>query len=185
MSTTSPLSDPATPAQRTTAALARAQSALPQATNAKLLQAVLLEIAADAVVTDATFAARINERYQELAPPPPPPKATAPKTRSGGRATPKVSDLLEPLTPIKFVPNLEITLEGPPDPYFLLDVFGAHQLERALNQRSVADLRKAAAIVQAQTSSRLPAKATKPQIVAYIMEHVAGPVTVVAFTPPA
>ncbi len=172
-----------TPAERTSRALAHAQATLPEGTNGKLLQAVLLEVAATALADDPAFAARVRARYAEVAPPPTRRATKRGDSSSGGtgrrapRATPKVSDLLEPLVPIKHIPNYEITVEGPLDPYLLLEVFGAHQLARALNQRSPADLQKAVALVQARHPGTGPerstsGKASKPALIAYIVEQV-------------
>jgi chromosome partitioning protein len=171
-----------TPAERTSRALTHAQATLPEGTNGKLLQAVLLEVAAAALADDPAFAARVRARYAEVAPPPAKRATTKGGSGTGStgrrapRATPKVSDLLEPLVPIKHIPNYEITVEGPLDPYLLLEVFGAHQLARALNQRSAADLQKAVALVQARHPSTGPerksGKASKPALIAYIVEQV-------------
>jgi hypothetical protein len=85
---------------------------------------------------------------------------------------------MEPLEPIKYIPDYEVKLGEAPDPYFLLEVFGAHQLERALKPRSVADLRKAAALVEARHPGTLPkpkGKAKQPDkasLIAYIVEYV-------------
>jgi hypothetical protein len=168
---------PLTPAQRGAAALEHAQTTMPEATNAKLLQAVLLEEAAAALTADSAFAARVHQRYAQLAAP-----AARPKTPRGAgsrtsRPTPKVSDFLEPLVPIKRIPNYEITLAGPLDPYLLLEVFGPHQIERALGQRSPADVRKAVAILRERNpDTQPPPKATKAQLIAFIVEQVVGPI---------
>lgn len=174
MSTTIPLDTSLTPTQRMNAALDQAKVAWPEAANAKLLQVVLLEVAAASLSDDPQFAARVRARYAEMAPPEKKVKSNTPRAPRTPRATPKVSDLFEPLTPIKHIPDYEVTLEGPLDPYLLLEVFGAHQLARALNQRSPADLRKAAAIVQARNSGKKPTKTTKSGLIAFIVEVVTG-----------
>jgi len=164
-----------TPAQRGAAALERAQAALPDATNAKLLQAAILEAAAAALADDPSFAARVRGRYAELAAPPARAKGQGGKAGRAARVTPKVSDLLEPLVPVKRIPNYEVTIEGPLDPYVLLDVFGPHQLERALSQRSLADVRKAAAIVQGRQPGVQPeGRAGKAKLIAFIVECLIG-----------
>ena len=170
-----------TPTQQMTEAAERARERLLEATNVKLLQVALLQIAAEAVASDPAFADLVRRRYLEIAPPP---KKIARGGTRKASAVPKVSDYVESLTPIKHVPNLEVSLEAPPDPYFLLDVFGAHQLERALKPRSVADLRKAAAIVEQRHPGTMPkGKVTKPGWIAYIVQYVAGTEAAVRPTP--
>lgn len=162
-----------TPTQRMAAAVGNAQAAIPEATNAKLLQAVLLEFAVDTLIADSAFAARVRSKYEgDVAASKKPP---AGGRERGNRAVPKVSDYVEPLVPIKRVPNHEISLDASPDPYFLLDVYGAHQLERALKPRSLATLRESGAIVEQRHPGTMPkGRATKAGLIAYIMQYVAG-----------
>lgn len=163
----------ATPTQRIAAAIVRAQEAVPEATNAKLLEAILLELAVQSLMDTPARVVQIGDRYAAATT-----KPKAAGARGGKRtskAVPKVSDFVEPLEPIKYVPDYEVKLGEAPDPYFLLDVFGAHQLERALKPRSVGDLRKAAAIVEQRHPGTMPTgKVTKPGWIAYIVQYVAG-----------
>lgn len=156
-----------TPAQRTVTALERAQTTFPELTNAKLLQAILLEVAAEASVRSTNFADQVRKRYAEATP-------AKPMKGQGAKPkpTPKVSAILEPLTPIKYIPNLEITLAGPLDPFFLLEAYGSHQLARALSGHSPADLRRAVTLVQERNPGTAPTSKTSKGLIAYIVAYV-------------
>lgn len=165
----------ATPTQRIAAAITRAQETLPEATNTKLLEALLLEAAVQTLLEAPAQVMRMKDRYTAAIAKPKPKPAGGRGGKRGSQAVPKVSDFVEQLRPIKYVPDYEVKLGEAPDPYFLLDVFGEHQLERALKPRSVADLRKAAAIVEQRNPGTLPkGKVSKPGWIAYIVEYVAG-----------
>ncbi|MGH9637406.1 MAG: hypothetical protein ACRD72_21440 [Candidatus Angelobacter sp.] len=152
-----------TPAQRCNAAVERAQQALPDAGNAKLLQAILLEEAARKVAEDHAFADVVMSRYQQ----------SAPMRVKGGRQSrplPRASDIAEPLVAVNPIPDYEIQLRAAPDPYFILQVFGSHQLAKALNQRSLPDVRKAAKMVEERNPGKHPAARTKAGLIAFIMD---------------
>jgi hypothetical protein len=156
-----------TPAQRSSAAVERAQQALPDASNAKLLQAVMLEEAALLAKEDHRFASAVMSRYMQSA-------TTRVKTGRQTRPLPRTSDIVEPLTPIRPILDHEVTIGAAPDPYFLLDVFGGHQLAKALNQRSLPDVRKAAKMVEERNPGKHPAARTKAGLIAFIVDTLVG-----------
>jgi hypothetical protein len=151
-----------TPAQRSNAAVERAQRTLPDASNAKLLQAILLEEAARQVVEDHVFADVVMSRYRQSAPT---------RVRGGrqSRPLPRASDIAEPLVAVNPIADYEIQLRAAPDPYFILQVFGDKQLAKALNQRSLADVRKAAKLVEERNPGKHPAAKTKAGLIAFIV----------------
>jgi hypothetical protein len=156
-----------TPAQRSTAAVERSQRVLPEASNAKLLQAVLLEEAARMVAEDRTFASAVMSRYTQSA-------TTRPKGGRQSRPLPRTSEIAEPLVPINPIPDYEITLRAAPDPYFILEVFGDKQLAKALNQRSLPDVRKAAKMVEERNPGKHPAAKTKAGLIIFIVDTLVG-----------
>jgi hypothetical protein len=156
-----------TPAQRSNAAVERAQQALPDASNAKLLQAVLLEEAARMLMENRAFASTVMSRYTQSA-------LTRPKGGRQSRPLPRTSEIAEPLVAINPIPDYEITLRAAPDPYFILQVFGDKQLAKALNQRSLPDVRKAAKMVEERNPGKHPAARTKAGLIAFIVDTLVG-----------
>jgi hypothetical protein len=78
------------------------------------------------------------------------------------------------LVPIKEIPGHEINIARALDPYFLLELYGAHQLRDALAEQTTANLREAVALVKERNKGSQPRGRTAAAIIDYIVEHVVG-----------
>lgn len=156
--------------QKTLSTAQRAAQAINQAIealgldDAKRLSAALTIAASEGVRKNPMFAAHVRSLYEDMAPK----RSTARPTASNGRA----DDDLVPVKQVDYIRNPA----APPDPYFLLELYGAHQLRLALQRYTLARLKEAIPAVQAQHPDTKPkGKATKDSVIDYIVEHVAGP----------
>lgn len=131
----------------------------------KRLASVLVEIASEEIEQSSRFASRVGTLYRALEPVKrsPAPKATNQRQAKG---------LPEDIVPIKHVEGNTFDLGAPPDPYFLLDVYGSQQLPRVLNAYSPKALKEAVEIVQTHKPGTRPQKQTKAGLVDYIVEQV-------------
>lgn len=152
-----------TVAQRTAEAVRLASEHL-GLDDAKRLGAALAESAAEWVRRDPAFVARVHALYAETAPRP---KASGNGARRQTRAAPDVE--LRPLKQIDGVLNPA----APPDPYFLLDLYGPDQLPLALQRYTAVRLREAAKQVQGRHPGTKPSGTSRQQMVDYIMAYVA------------
>jgi hypothetical protein len=133
----------------------------------KRVSAALAEAAAEAVRRDSLFAARVRILYKEMTPAPP-----ARRTPAQGRGTRAAPDV--ELVPIKQVEGWFLNPGAPPDPYFLLELYGPKQLPLALQRYTVARLREAVEAVQQRNPGTSPRGRTRPALIDYIVEHVSG-----------
>src|SRR5690349_8855989 len=108
----------ATPTQRVAEALRQASELL-HVENTKVLNAALLEEAVECLARDAAFAIRIRTRIDAMAKPI---RVTDPRPPRG-KLIPA-----DELVPIKVLGAREVNPAAPPDPYFLPELYGAHQL---------------------------------------------------------
>lgn len=153
-----------TVAQRTAEALKQAGEFL-TLDDSKRLQAALLEAAAVGVQRNSAFAAHVRGLYEAMAPRRAP--AVAKRTKP---ATPDIH--IEPVKPeigYRFDPT------APPDPYFLAEFYGSHQLRLALERYTVAPLREAVRPVKVANPRTKPSGTSRQALINYIVEHVAGP----------
>lgn len=169
---TSVQSKPLTLQQRAAAATARAAELL-RLDDIKRLAAAVAEVAADELLRDPDFAQRVRGRYEQLAPRKPvrttPRPATAPR-RATAAATASPDD---DLVIIKQVDPRNLPQVGLVDPYFLHEIYGAHQLRRALERHPLRKLQEASALVEERNPGTRPTKKTdKAAIVDYIVAHV-------------
>jgi hypothetical protein len=153
-----------TPTQRVTDAAQQVATTL-GLDDQKRVSAALAEAAAEAVRRDSLFAARVRLLYQEMAPAP---STRRPTRGRGTRAAPDVE-----LVPIKQV-NKFINPAAAPDPYFLLELYGAKQLPLALQRYTVARLREAVELVQQRNPGTKPSGKTRQHLIDYIVERVSG-----------
>lgn len=160
MSTTTS-SKPVTPSQRGTEATSTVAAYL-HLDNVKLLNTALLEVIAELVRTDSNIAQRVKDVYEQLATP----KLS---TRKATTRAPKAEK--EPLVPIREIPTHHVSIIGKLDPYFLLDLYGTHQLERALSDYKKDRLQEAVQTVQKRNPGTKPNKSTKDGFIAYIVEY--------------
>jgi hypothetical protein len=151
-----------TPTQRVTEAAQQVASTL-GLEDQKRVSAALAEAAAEAVRRDSLFAARVRILYKEMTPAP----ATRRATAGGTRAAPDVE-----LVPIKQVEGWFLNPGAPPDPYFLLELYGPKQLPLALQRYTVARLREAVELVQQRNPGTGPRGKTRQALIDYIVAHV-------------
>ena len=162
MTTVSTTSKAPTYSQRSSAAAAQANERFGFADEKRML-AALGEMAVDEMSRNPAFAVRVRNRYEELAPQKPPTRAKAVKT-----AKPK-------LIPIKELPGFQLDATRRVDPWFILEYFGAKQLEPALRMQTIGNLREAIAVVEERYPGTAPkGKLTKDSAVSYILQQVLG-----------
>lgn len=79
------------------------------------------------------------------------------------------------LTPIRHVEGREINLAATPDRYFLLEVYGAHQLREALDLFPLAKLKEGAEAVMERNHGTEPkSRSSKFAALDYIVQYVVG-----------
>jgi hypothetical protein len=165
---TSLASKPLTIAQRPAAAGQRAAAHM-HADDEKRVLAALAEIAVEELERNPSFALRVRGRYDEL----------APKTVRR-QAAPKASQAAKPpkqrktLVPIKEIAGHEVNIARKLDPYFLVEVYGAHQLRDALDGQPATNLREAVAIVKERNPGTRPSGASLQAMTDYIVQFVIG-----------
>jgi hypothetical protein len=126
----------------------------------KRLAVALTEAAAEEVVRNRTFANRVRTLYAEI----------PTSTRKVIGATALDSDLV----PIRRIEGRAFDPAAPLDPYFLLDLYGPHQLEKALNLFPTVKLKEASAKVEQQHLGTKPEnRGSKAALVAYIVGKLA------------
>jgi hypothetical protein len=155
-----------TPTQRVTKAAQQVATTL-GLEDQKRVSAALAEAAAEAVRRDSLFAARVRIIYNQMTPAPATHRTTTPGR--GTRAAPDVE-----LVPIKQVEGWFLNPGAPPDPYFLMELYGPKQLPLALQRYTVARLREAVELVQQRNPGTRPSGKTRQYLVDYIVEHVSG-----------
>lgn len=150
---------PPTYAQRSSAAAAAAAGRF-IFSDEKRMQAALTEIALEELERNPSFAVRVRNRYEELAP-----------VKAAG--TPKSSRAAKPkLVPIKELPGFQLDATRRLDPWFILEYFGPNQLETALRMQTIGNLREAVAVVEERYPGTAPkAKLTKEGAVSYILAY--------------
>lgn len=130
----------------------------------KRLSIALAEAAAEEVIRSRTFAERVRALYESV-------PATV---DSRGNSSP--SALTLDLVPIKPLDGRWVDPSTPLDPYFVLDTFGPHQLERALAIFPLTKLKEASAAVEARNPGTKPTnRGQKAAIIAYIVEELTTP----------
>lgn len=160
---------PPTPAQRATEATEHTAELLHVA-DAKRLGSALTLAAAEAVRSNPTFAAQVRALYDELAPRrAASPRPAAPRAPRGKRVAPDIE-----LVPVKSMEGYDFDPLAPPDPYFLLEFYGAHQLRLALARYTVPRLREAVKHVKESNPHTRPTGASQEALVDYIVQYVAG-----------
>jgi len=140
---------------------AKLASAVLDLDDLKRLAIALAEAAAEEVVRSRAFADRVRALYGEV-------------PTSTGKST-GASALQIDLVPIRRIEGRDIDPAAPLDPYFLLDLYGPGQLERALGLFPVAKLKEASAKVERQHPGTKPTnRASKAALIIYIMDKLMG-----------
>lgn len=141
-----------------TSEAAKLASSILELDDLRRLTIALAEAAAQELVGNRPFAARVRALYDEV--PATPSRASAP------------DPFATQLVPIKMVPGRDINPAAPLDPYFLLEVYGASQLETALNLFPVAKLKEGAAMVERHHPGTKPTnRGRKAALVEYIVRY--------------
>jgi hypothetical protein len=118
---------------------------------------VLLCAAADEVTHSSAFRSHVSEFYKATATPPPPPSVS------------KWGQLV-PLNPSN---DESIDLFVPPDPYWIVRVYGTTQLPQALEMFPLSSLKEASSKVELRHPGSKPRnRGRKADVIAYIVERV-------------
>lgn len=124
--------------------------------------AALAEVASEESMRNLRFADAVRERYRELLAQQPAPK---PKGTSS-------QEPLPPLVPIRRIEGYRADPFSPPDPHFLIQLYGYSQLNRALQDYTPAMLKETAAKVQQDHPGTKPtSKAAKQALIDYIVKY--------------
>ncbi len=152
-----------TPTQRAAEA-ARQAAELLGCSDTKTLAVALAEAAVEAVRSNSAFAEQVRTRYAVLS------ESAKPRRSSTARVKPDIE-----LVPIKHVGAREANPGAAPDPYFLLELYGADQLTLALGRYKVADLKLAVQVVQQRNPGTKPTnKSSRDALIEYIVLQVAA-----------
>jgi hypothetical protein len=131
-----------------------------------ILGTALAEVAAEEILRNAHFGRAVRERYDEL---------VALQKRPRSQASRQTKEL-PPLVAIRQdLGYRKIDPFAPPDLQFLMQVYGGHQLDRALQEYTLDLLKRTADIIQARHPKTKPTSRTcKDALIAYIVEHTMG-----------
>lgn len=128
-----------------------------------VLSTALAEVAAEEGRRNPQFARVVRSRYEEL---------MELRGRPAKRATRPAKEPLPPLVPIGRVPGTVFDPMAPPDPHLITQVYGRHQLARALQDYSAEMLKRAAAELEVRHPDTKPAnRSRKEALIAYIVEQ--------------
>lgn len=131
--------------------------------DSTLLGTSLAEVAAREMRQNPRFASEVRRVYDEL---------VSLQKPTGKRA--RASDEeLPPLVPIRRdLPFSEIDAGAPPDPQYIIQAYGAHQLARALHDYGVDALKRTAANIEAMRPGTKPTnRGQKKALIDYIVKY--------------
>jgi hypothetical protein len=130
--------------------------------DATAFGAALAEIAFEESTRNARFASALRERYHEL-------MAQQPAQKQGSS---KQKTELPPLVLINRVEGYRADPFSPPNPKLLIHMYGAGQLDRALQDYTLDMLKETLAKVQAEHPGTKPeSKASKQSVIDYIVQQ--------------
>lgn len=147
----------ATAAQRAAAAAQQASEYL-GLDDVKRLNAALVIAAADMLRNYGPLADTVRTAYEQLKP--------RRATTSGGRGAKKPE---VELIPVKSMEGQFRDPSAPLDPYFLLELYGPHQLALALERYTATRLREGVKTVQAHHQGTRPSGTGKQALIDYIV----------------
>jgi hypothetical protein len=125
--------------------------------------AALAEIASEESTRNARFADALRARYHDFMTQQPAAKRGASKAE------------LPPLVPIRRIEGYRADPFSPPDPHFLIQLYGDHQLDRALQDYTLDMLKETATNVQtAHPGTKPRSKASKQAVIDYIVRYSTG-----------
>src|SRR5690242_17550595 len=102
------------------------------ADDPKRLASVLVEIASEEIEQSSYFANRVGVLYRALEPVKPAKRTTTSKPKSGQQPKGLPADIV----PLRHIEGSAFNLGASPNPYDLLDIYGAQQLPRVLGAYS-------------------------------------------------
>ncbi len=144
--------------QRISEANERAAELL-HAQDAKRAVAAILEMAIEEYAHNPGFALRVRGRFDELAP-------AKPKRVASPKAPKKE------LVPIKVIEGREFDVSRALDPYFLHELYGAHQLGDALRRHPASSVKEAVGVVQERHPRTRPSGRSKEDLIEYVVRYV-------------
>lgn len=150
---------PMTPTQRKTLAATTIMQALAVSDQALAITAAL-EAVSERLAWDTALQHSVREKYGDL--------------QTVGTAKPKKD--LGPMPPLIRTPGLN--RQSPLhvlDPYELALDYGDDQLRNVLSRASGPNLQVAARLVKERNPGKIPSGQSKPALIDFIVEHVAGP----------
>lgn len=122
----------------------------------KRLGIALAEAAAAEASSNHAFAEKVRQLYSAI-------------PATGRKQAVESADLV----PIKQLPGRAFDASAPLDPYFLLELYGRHQLSAALEREPLSRLKEASAIVERRHPGTRPKnKAQKASNIDYILQLV-------------
>lgn len=132
--------------------------------DVNVLGTALAEVAADEAQRNPRFADDLRQRYEEIM-----------ASQRTHRSAQKGADL-PPLVPLPQAEprdrRLSIDPFAPPDPAFLIRVYGRQQLARALHDYSMDALKEAASRVQQEYPGTKPkSRASRQSVIDYIVQY--------------
>jgi len=132
--------------------------------DAAALGTALAEVAAEESRRNSRFADAVKQRYDEVM------RLRAPVPKNGTR-----KQELPPLVPLErsqYSKRVVVDPFAPPDPHEIIDVYGYHQLGRALQDYTLDMLKQTAAKVQDEHPGTKPrSKSSKAAVIDYIVEY--------------
>jgi hypothetical protein len=137
----------------------------PDLNDATILGTALAEYVAERSQSDPRIAQELRRRYDEL----------IAQSGRGAKRTPRQKETLPPLVPVGHMqPGERLTIDpfAPPDPRFLLRVYGREQLARALQRYGIDMLKEAASRVEREHLGTKPTnRGQKKALVDYIVKY--------------
>jgi hypothetical protein len=132
--------------------------------DAAVLGTILAEVAAEESRRNPTFANEVRRRYE-----------AAIATRRPAARDSRQVQVLPPLVPIRRIEGAHHRDPfAPPDPTYLVQLYGKHQLARALQGFLVDSLKQTAAQIEQQHPGTKPTnRGRKDALIAYIIEYSA------------
>jgi hypothetical protein len=131
----------------------------------KLLNVAVLEATLQEIDRNEAFAQRIKDAFAQL------PKPKTKNVKLSTKAAPSIHNTR--LVPIATVENYRFDPEAPPDPFFLKRLYGMHQLQEALDEFSVKELKRSVAEQMALHPNTKPKSKTKKEdIIEYLIDLV-------------
>ncbi len=132
--------------------------------NLKLVNVAVLEAALEEIEKNKEFAQLVRRAFDQLTPP----KVKAPSKNKAKGGIYKTT-----LVPIGTVEGHRIDLGAAPDPFFLVKLYGMHQLYTALDEYSTTILKRSVAEQMVLHPGTKPKnKTNKEDIIAYLIDLV-------------